>query len=249
MAPRPIFFDPTGRRGRVLSAFAWASGAISLFSIAAFVLTLVLVDWPRNASNTQPQATPSTAIQGAVDPKLLKSAHELAAELRERERTLAQPHPRSAATNLPVNARLPSGRSASIGFYVNDDDNSYPDLKRALPHLDWLIPNWMTLSGSGMELSTDVDTRALDYIRKTKPEVAILPMVQNAVGGRFDGDGLARLLADPPARGARIHAIKTFLEANAFQGVTIDFENVSAAAQPKLAVYLRKLRAVLAGRS
>src|SRR5262245_725302 len=247
MAPKPIFFDPTGRRGRVLSAFAWASGAISLFSIAAFVLTLVLVDWPRNASNTQPQATSSTAIQGAVDPKLLKSAHELAAELRERERTMAQPHPRSAATNLPIDAKLPSGRSASIGFYVNDDDNGYPDLKRTLPHLDWFIPNWMTLSGPGMELSTDIDQRALNYIRTTKPEVAILPMVQNAAYGRFDGDGLARLLADPTARGARIHAITTFLEANAFQGVTIDFENVSAAAQPNLALFLRELRGALAG--
>ena len=46
-----------------------------------------------------------------------------------------------------MEAKLPTGRPASIGFYVNDDDNSYPDLKRALPHLDWLVPSWMTLDG------------------------------------------------------------------------------------------------------
>ena len=246
MAPKPIFFDPTGKRGRVLSVLAWVSGTISLFSIAAFVLTLVIVDWPGNASTTQLHPS-GTATRGVIESKLAQSAHELAAVLRERERTLAQSHSRSPASNLPINAKLPSGRSASIGFYVNDDDNSYPDLKRALPHLDWFIPNWMTLSGSGMELSTNIDTRALNYIRKTKPEVAILPMVQNAMDGRFDGNGLARFLADPIARSARIRAIKTFLEANTFQGVTIDFENVSAAAQPNMALFLHELRGALAG--
>ena len=248
MPPKPIFFDPSGRRGRVLSAFTWVSGTISLLTLAAFVLTLVIVDWPGNASNTpQPQAPATAATKGAVDPKLLESAHELAAELRESERTLAQPHPSSAATNLPINAKLPAGRPASVGFYVNDDDNSYPDLKRALPHLDWFIPSWMSLDGQGMELKTDIDERSLNYIRKTKPDVAILPMVQNAVDGRFDGNDLARFLADPAARSARIRAMKAFLEANKFQGLTIDFENVSAAAQPNMALFLHELRDALAG--
>src|SRR5262245_37817307 len=245
MAPKPIFFDPTGRRGRVLSALAWASGAISLISIAAFVLTLVIIDWPENPSTAPSKVTATAVTRGAVDPTLLKSAHELAADLRERERTLAQPFQQNAAANLPIDAKLPSGRAASIGFYVNDDD-SYPDLKRTLPDLDWLIPNWMTLNGPGMDLGTDIDKRALTYIRKTKPEVAILPMVQNAVDGRFDGEGLAKFLVDPTARGARIRAIKTFLETNAFQGVTVDFENVPAAAQPNMALFLHELRSALA---
>jgi cellulose synthase/poly-beta-1,6-N-acetylglucosamine synthase-like glycosyltransferase/peptidoglycan/xylan/chitin deacetylase (PgdA/CDA1 family)/spore germination protein YaaH len=247
MASKPIFFDPTGRRGRVLSVLAWASGAISLLSIAAFALTLSIVDWPGTASTAQPRDSSATATSQAVDPRLLKSARELAAELREKERTLAQPLPRSGATSLPIAAKLPSGRSTSIGFYVNDDDNGYPDLKRALPHLDWFVPSWMTVSGPAMELSTHIDDRALTYIRKTKPEVAILPMIQNAVDGRFDGKGLASFLADPSARSARISAIRTFLETNAFQGVTIDFENVPAAAQPNLARFLRELRGSLAG--
>ena len=150
-------------------------------------------------------------------------------------------------TNLPIDAKLPTGRPASIGFYVNDDDNGYPDLKRALPHLDWLVPSWMSLDGPGMELKTDIDKRALNYIRKTKPDMAILPMVQNAVDGRFDGNDLARFLADPTARSARIREMKAFLEANKFQGLTIDFENVPAAAQPNMGSFLHELRDALAG--
>jgi cellulose synthase/poly-beta-1,6-N-acetylglucosamine synthase-like glycosyltransferase/peptidoglycan/xylan/chitin deacetylase (PgdA/CDA1 family)/spore germination protein YaaH len=243
MFPKPIFFDPSGKRRRVLSTFAWVSGTMSLFTIAAFVLTLVMVDWPGNAGNTpRPQAPAAT--DGTPDPQLLSSAHELAAALRESERTLA--HPRSAASGRPLNAKLPTGRPVSVGFYVNDDDNSYPDLKRALPHLDWFVPSWMDLSGPEMDLSTDVDARALNYIRKTKPDMAILPMVQNAVYGRFDGIGLARLLADPAARRARIGAMKAFIEANKFQGIVIDFENVPAEAQPNLDRFLRELRQTLA---
>ena len=53
-------------------------------------------------------------------------------------------------------------------------------------------------------------------------------MIQNAVEGKWDGAGLARLLADPTARAARIDEIVAFLETNKFQGLTIDFEEVPA---------------------
>ena len=94
----------------------------------------------------------------------------------------------------------------SIGFYANWDDNSYPALKRALPHLDWIIPGWLSLEGPGMELKSDVDARVLSYIQTTKPNMPILPMIQNATEGEWNGEGLVRLLADPVARAARIEA-------------------------------------------
>jgi peptidoglycan-N-acetylglucosamine deacetylase len=261
MSPKPIFFDPTGKRGRALSAFAWVSGTVSLLTLAAFVLTLVIIDWPSqgNVSET-PQhqtncqgasCTPAVAAApGSVNPQLLKSAQELAAQLRESERTLAQPHARAiAADRRPIDARLvsPSDRPLSIGFYVNDDDNGYPDLKRALPHLDWFVPGWLNLQGPGMELNTHIDDRALSYIRSARPDMPILPMIQNAVDGRWDGHGLATLLADPAARSARIDALKTFLETNKFQGLTIDFEEVPAAAQPNLRRFLQELESAFAG--
>ena len=60
-------------------------------------------------------------------------------------------------------------RPLSIGFYVNWDDNSYPALKRALPNLDWLIPTWLSLEGSNLELKTDVDDKVLNFIQAAKP--------------------------------------------------------------------------------
>jgi hypothetical protein len=46
---------------------------------------------------------------------------------------------------VPASLAVPGNRSLSIGFYANWDDNSYPALKRALPHLDWIIPGWLSL--------------------------------------------------------------------------------------------------------
>ena len=262
MFPKPVFFDPTGKRGRALSAFAWVSGTISLLTLAAFVLTLVVVDRPAqgNVSIAPPRqagcegssCTPAAGVtMRSVDPQLLISAHELAARLRETERTLAQPHPQGAAPDRRLaGAELASrsDRALSIGFYVNDDDNSYPDLKRVLPQLDWFIPSWLSLEGPGMELKTNLDDRALSYIRSAKPDMPILPIIQNAVDGRWNGDGLAKLLADPAARGARINELKIFLETNKFQGLTIDFEEVPPAAQLNLIRFMHELEDAVADR-
>ncbi|MGP1666350.1 MAG: hypothetical protein ACTS5I_10675, partial [Rhodanobacter sp.] len=101
----------------------------------------------------------------------------------------------------------PANRPLAIGFYVNWDDNSYPSLKRALPTLDWVIPSWMSVSGPDMALHTDMDAKALDLIRAQKPSTPILPLLQNAANGDWDGAGLARLLADPVRRQQRITQI------------------------------------------
>src|SRR5262249_34262343 len=142
----------------------------------------------------------------AADPEALRNATNLAADLREKERDL---HHRPQAQvverrSFPSSLVRPEGRPLSIGFHVNWDDNSYPALKRALPRLDWVIPTWLTLDGPDMTLTAAVEPRVLDYIQATKPNTAILPMIQNASGGQWNGAGLAKMLADPAARAERI---------------------------------------------
>ncbi len=263
MTGRPIFFDPTGRRGRVLGRLAWAGGTLSALVTVLFFATLMVAHRP-GAASLDPalahgsircawaptcSATHALAVTAPADPELLKSANKLAAELREKERGL-HTHPQAEVLDRrPVPAALasPDGRSLSVGFYVNWDDNSYPALKRALPHLDWIIPGWLSLEGESMELKTDIDARALTYIQASKPDVAILPMIQNAVDGKWDSKGLARMLADPAARAARIKDIVAFLDKNKFQGLTVDFEEVPVEAQTNLRLFLTELDAAFAG--
>jgi cellulose synthase/poly-beta-1,6-N-acetylglucosamine synthase-like glycosyltransferase/peptidoglycan/xylan/chitin deacetylase (PgdA/CDA1 family) len=263
MTGRPIFHDPTGRRGRVLARLAWVAGTLSALVTVLFIATLMVAHRPgvERADPGAPRPSircawaPTCAAAHALnttlaaDPELLKQAKKLATELREKERGLRGRRPQAEVIDrrpLPASLAAPRDRSLSIGFYVNWDDNSYPALKRALPHLDWLIPGWLSLEGPDMALKVDVDTRVLSTIQATKPNLPILPMMQNAVEGKWDGAGLAKLLADSAKRAERIAEIVAFLDKYKFQGVTIDFEEVPAAAQKNLQAFLTELNAAFA---
>ena len=262
MTGKPIFFDPSGKRGRALIRLAWLAGTVSLVVMTLFVATLLIVHRPTGEDSADPHvsircawARSCSAAHGlsvttatAADPEALRNAARLAAELREKERSL--PHPPQAGgverRSVPSSIAPPAGRPLSIGFYVGWDDNSYPALKRALPHLDWVIPSWLSLEGPDMALKADVEDRVLGYVQATKPTVAILPMVQNAVDGNFDGSGLAKLLADPTRRAARIEELVGFLDKYKFQGITLDFEDVPETAQKDLKSFLTELNVAFA---
>jgi hypothetical protein len=266
MLGKPIFFDPTGKRARLLQGLAWVAGTLSAVIFVLFTAILVVVHRPEDKGFDQqlsahtsircawaPTCSPAHAIADshAADPELLKTAYKLASDLRERERGLRTRHPQAEVVDRhPISAPLRGSkdRSLSIGFYVNWDDNSYPALKRALPHLDWVIPSWLSLEGPNLELKADMDDRVLKLIQETKPNTPVLPMIQNAVEGKWDGAGLARLLADPQARAARIDEIVAFLEDNKFQGLTIDFEEVPDKSQKDLQEFLRELSSAFAAR-
>ena len=254
MIIKPVFFDPTGRRSRLVRALAWVVGAFSALVVVAFAAILVIVHRPVNDSLLSAHGsircawapncstTHAVNVTAGADPVLLKAANKLAAELRDKERDLRARSPQAGiAERRPVPAALesPKGRPLSIGFYANWDDNSYPALKRALPHLDWIVPSWLSLEGPDMALTPDFDARVLSYIQTTKPDIPILPLIQNAVEGKWNGEGLAKFLADPTARAERIKEIVAFLQSNRFQGLTVDFEEVPAAAQADLRSFMR----------
>ena len=94
-----------------------------------------------------------------------------------------------------------------------------------------------------MDLVENVDLKALNYIRANKSTTPIVPFVQNAVEGHFDGAGLARLLADGRARAELVQKLVAFTSRNNFQGVTIDFENVPPSAHRNLERFLKDLSA------
>jgi cellulose synthase/poly-beta-1,6-N-acetylglucosamine synthase-like glycosyltransferase/peptidoglycan/xylan/chitin deacetylase (PgdA/CDA1 family)/spore germination protein YaaH len=246
MQKKPIFFDPTGRRAIHVSRFALAAGVIStLFVLACAVSLFVGPNMTGLHIGEYAKTRHALTSVKAAAPELLKPAAKLAAEVRARQKLL---HTRrthagkaTAAHVPPPSLDKPADRPLAIGFYVNWDEASYPSLKRALPTLDWVIPTWMSVSGPDMALHTSIDAKALNLIRNQKPSTPILPLLQNAVGGTWDGPGLTRLLADPAMRQARIAQIVAFLSANHFQGVTIDFEEVPPGAQLNLKAFLSEL--------
>src|SRR6478672_12846541 len=179
MIGKPVFFDPTGKRSRVLRGLAWGVGTLSALVMTVFVAILMIVHRPTADSFDQQLASHASircawaptcsaahgiTVSTAADPELLKSASMLAAVLRGKERDLRIQHPQAEVLDrhpIPAALRGATDRPLSIGFYVNWDDNSYPALKRALPNLDWVVPGWLTLDGQANALKADIDDRAL----------------------------------------------------------------------------------------
>lgn len=246
MQKKPIFFDPSGRRASRVSRLALLAGVVSTLFVVGCAISL-FVGPSMDGLHIGEHARTRHALANvkAAAPELLKPAAKLAAEVRARQKLLHAPKThasKAAASHVPPpSLDKPAGRPLAIGFYVNWDDSSYSSLKRSLPQLDWVIPSWMSLSGKDMALHTSVDAKAINLIRKQKPSTPILPLLQNAVDANWDGPGLARLLADPARRQARIGEIVAFVAANHFQGVTIDFEDLPESAQPDLKAFLGEL--------
>src|SRR5262249_12979185 len=134
---------------------------------------------------------------------------------------------------------VPTSRPLSIGFYINWDESSYESLKRNLDHLDWVIGEWSHLQDATTgtsplvtEMQADATLMAVNYIRETRPEVRILPMVQNLQDEKWNSGVLARSIADEPHRRLLISSITAFVEENKFSGVCIDFEEPTKESLP-----------------
>jgi len=114
-------------------------------------------------------------------------------------------------------------------FMVNWDDSSVGSVRTHADSIDVLVPEWMHLS-EDIGVLLDDDNENLGTLRKLTEsgQLRIMPMINNALGDRWRGDLVHRLLVDRSAREKLIAALKQLVEKNGFAGVTIDFENLAA---------------------
>ncbi|HEX3810882.1 MAG TPA: glycosyltransferase [Rhizomicrobium sp.] len=248
MANRPIFFDASGRRATGVTIAGWVAAAVSLILAAAFVVSLV------NAAQLASVKLPGTLVaihtpeleKKALAPGLLKLAENLASESRARRRELGREEQRLLRhSHGHAHALSPSvhpGRPLSIAFYPNWEPSAFDSLQSALPGLDWVIPTWLSLQGPDLTFKTSYDRHVYDLVRK-KPSIAILPVVQNATLGKWDGPGLAKLLADPARRTTLIANLTGFVALHRLQGVTVDFEALPQTSYKDLGTFLKALTA------
>ena len=247
MRSKPVFFDPTGKRAVRLS---W-SLRIALTAVLVIGVAFVVLLFANNAPlSTSLEGSAETLFRPPVAAtvsrhSLQKSATRVAAELRGKERDIARLNYLKAETqSRPQEASGPvPGRSLSIGFYANWDQTSFSALEKDLPHLDWVIPTWLSVKGDDIGIRNDLDHRGLEAIRDQDPDKPIFPLLQNSVDGKWDSVGLAKWLADPAKRAARLKEIIDFLDFNQCQGLTVDFEEVPDEAQPNLQTFLKEMSA------
>lgn len=259
----PIFYDPIGRRWQCLRG-AGFSAVVLITLLAGIFITSVIINPVLPTLNLRPAAAlPQPADTRLQTPPLVITHKEQQALLaqqtlrREIAGTTVVParRPSQIKVAAPVNAPVPTnaaGNSSqdkplSIGFYVNWDDSSYSSLKRNLQQLDWLVPEWVRLgdpnANNGDPLVRDIDPKALDLIRRERPQMPILPLVQNYKDEQWNSDLLAHAVGDEPSRQSLVSDLVRVVDENKFGGVTIDLEEVPSASQANLLRFMTELHA------
>ncbi|MEP6820165.1 MAG: glycosyltransferase [bacterium] len=252
----PVFYDPAGRRWKRVRR-TWMALAVIITSLAAVLIGSVLVNPALPAFNIRPVASlPQTTD---IKPKELaapanpiqQKARKAQAELQHALATTKRVVPGKRASEIiPVPApaipppAIPTSRPLSIGFYINWDESSLASLERNLDHLDWVVAEWCHLqpdSNNNNPFVTDVDVFALNYIRQTRPQVRVIPMVQNLIDENWDSGLLARNIVDEPSRQRLIALLTSFVEGNKFGGICVDFEEPPTTAQANLLIFMQEL--------
>ncbi|HEU4434167.1 MAG TPA: polysaccharide deacetylase family protein, partial [Pyrinomonadaceae bacterium] len=258
----PVFHDPEGRRWRRVRRL-WLATSIIVTALAAIFIASVLANpvLPR-LNLRQLVGLPHTAN---LKPKRLdlpanpseRKARKAQVELQQALAKTTYVVPGKRGSHIPIVPPpvttpppiIPPTRPLSIGFYINWDESSYESLKRNLDHLDWVVPEWSHLQDAnegGNPLATDIHIPALNWIRVTRPETRILPMVQNVVNEDWQSELLARSIADEPHRQRLIASLTKFVQDNKFAGICVDFEEPRSDSQPNLLTFMQELHAAFA---
>ena len=111
-----------------------------------------------------------------------------------------------------------------------------------------VIAEWLHLADdSGLLREDDPNRQAqvTEYTRLRRPDLPIVPLVNNWNGKQWEGQKLGRMLADPAARKRAIEQLLAYVERQHFAGISIDFENIAAKAQPNFQRFVAELYAAL----
>jgi cellulose synthase/poly-beta-1,6-N-acetylglucosamine synthase-like glycosyltransferase/peptidoglycan/xylan/chitin deacetylase (PgdA/CDA1 family)/spore germination protein YaaH len=249
----PVFFDPAHKRWpRLRLGITFFGLALSLL-LGALVLSVlaspILPALHLPGSSLLPDGAHAIPAVPTLTPERPLTRRDRA--LRETELKLKQEHERDLQQLLaqpPQAAHIPNQHPLTVGFFVNWDDSSLSSLKQNLDSLDMVIAEWLHLAaedGALRENDPARQTYATDYLRVHRPDLSIIPLVNNWNGQEWEGAKLTRMLANPAARAHTIAQLTAYVEHHHFAGISIDFEEIAAKAQPDFQRFIAELYAVM----
>ena len=223
MVERAVFHDPSGRRRRRFGV-----------AVTAFVLLIVAAIGLFAASIVSTSA--GLPLPFTVERPPVRDLGQLAHDTR---RDVGKALRRASWLARPAPA---IGAALAVGFHAPWDDASAASLERHIGDLDWLVPAWVSVTGPEHVVTRFPDLRGRQIIAAAAARPRIVPMVQNAIQGEWDGAGMAALLADPAARKRLLDNLEAgFLaERLGVEGIFFDIESLPESAQPNYLAFLRE---------
>ncbi len=254
---KTVFLDTRGRRRRLSSAIGVAIGIFATVMATLFIISVLinplLPQIKLKPFAVLPQQTdlqthvPETPAAGKHDPVFEQTSERVKFEKKKREEKRANNAEllkMAAAGRQVPSIDQTNGRSLAIGFYVNWDDSSYASLRQNIDRLDWLVPEWIRLSGDEKRpLVLDIDEKALDLVHQEKPQMPVLPLLQNYNNEQWNTDVIVRSISNESSRRHLIDNLLATIDQYKFGGLTIDIEEVPARSQGDLFTFIDELHA------
>lgn len=216
----PVFYDPSGRRRRRFRFGLFAFVLLLILSVAAFVSTIVAV-------------LPQARLPFDAEHESLRAS---------RSRSGFHPALRTAKHWLFAPTAGEKARPLAIAFHVPWDDASTASLARHINELDWLVPGWVSITGADHRFTLFPDAKGRAIINGAARQPKLLPMIQNAIDGNWDGPGMAALLHDPGQRRNALDRIERLLIADHAAGAFFDFEELPPSAMADYRTFLGEAR-------
>src|SRR5215471_4690488 len=175
--PKPIFFDPEGKRWRRLRLILDTSVILVTALIVLFVVTVFL----------------GSTVPGVSLPEVKKPYHALKDSLKRKPAHGSNQH---RSTKPPAQVTLNSLEGIRGAFYVQWDAASFASLKEYYPQIDLLFPEWLhALTADGRLQSVTeqntlfdlmdkgkprpVDEKVMPFLKGEKAQTEVLPLVNN----------------------------------------------------------------------
>jgi len=224
--PKPIFFDPEGKRRRRLRRVLDASVIVVTLLVVFFVVTIFR----------------GSSVPGVELPEVKKPYHALKETQKRKQTRQANQHRRTKkpATQVTLNSQ----EGIRGAFYVQWDAASFSSLADYYPQIDLLFPEWLhVLTADGklqavteantlFDLMDDkgnprpVDEKVMPFLKSEKAQTEVLPLVNNfdPISNQWQPEVTARFLADADARQRFRGELLKFLATDQYKGVTLDIE-------------------------
>jgi cellulose synthase/poly-beta-1,6-N-acetylglucosamine synthase-like glycosyltransferase/peptidoglycan/xylan/chitin deacetylase (PgdA/CDA1 family)/spore germination protein YaaH len=258
---KPVFFDDKGRRRRFFNVLGLVVAGI-VTVVVGFFVTSVLVNpflpqlhlklLPTQKNDVPPLVPerPLSKKEASLKQASDKVNSEKAIRDELRRESIARRDMLLATDPAPTPPQKPNGNPVAVGFYVNWDSSSLTSLKRNISQLDWVVPEWVRLSGDeGNPLVLDIDDEAVDFIHQQRPDMPVLPLVQNYKNEQWNTDILVKAISTEARRQGLITALLDVVAKNNFGGLTIDIEEVPASSQTDLFIFIDELHQELQKRN
>ncbi len=237
---KPVFYDPQRKRWKRLRRVFDVAALFGLMLGAIFVLGLLRMK-PLPNLNLTTQGRNYRFV--ATPPKPV---------VKPGQKPVLSAHRKTALK--PSDVTLNTGEGLRAAYYVDWDAASYSSLKQHARQIDLLFPMWMHVLDAQGDLTgfteddntpfavvdkngvhgVDSQNKVARALAAARSDAEVFPMIDNydVLHASF-GNSLDDFLSSDAARGNFVQQVDRFLAANpTYRGISLDFEEIPADAQP-----------------